>query len=303
MTGICLQCPRACGIDRERSVGFCGVPNGFRVARAAKHMWEEPSISGTHGSGTIFFSGCNLRCVFCQNRVISHERLGHELSDAQLIDLMLRLQDAEVHNINLVTPTQYALRLTNVLQKVKPRLRIPVVYNCGGYESTETLRRLEGLIDIYLPDVKYFSTELSLRYSAAEDYFSVARRALAEMLRQQPQPRFDADGMMVGGVMARHLVLPSHRADSIALLDVLAKEFGTKTFLLSLMSQYTPQFAKDSPFSNLHRRVTTFEYQAVADHAASLGFDGYFQARSSASAAYTPDFEEESFLPKTNPLS
>lgn len=301
MNSICLQCPRACGVDRERTVGFCGVPQGFRVARAAKHMWEEPSIGGKNGSGTVFFSGCNLRCIFCQNRVISHERMGHALTDTQLTDLFLRLQDAGVHNINLVTPTHYALQLAKLLPKVKSRLHIPIVYNCGGYEAVETLRQLDGLIDIYLPDIKYFSTSLSKRYSAAEDYFPVARRALTEMLRQQTEPRLDADGMMVGGVMVRHLVLPSHRADSVALLDALAKEFGNKAFWLSLMSQYTPQFAKDAPYPNLHRRVTTFEYQTVADHAASLGFDGYFQERASANAAYTPDFYEESFLPKADP--
>jgi len=289
MKAVCIQCPRQCGIDRSQAVGFCGAPWEFWVARTALHPWEEPPISGTRGSGTVFFSGCNLRCVFCQNREISREIRGKRLDADALADVMLALQDEGAHNLNLVTPTPYAMQLIPVLEKIKPSLRIPVVYNCGGYESIDTLRALEGLIDVWLPDVKYHSPDLSLRYSAAEDYYAVAEAALEEMLRQAGCPQFDADGMLLRGVIVRHLVLPGCRADSIALLEALAARFGTDRFLLSLMSQYTPQFA-DRAYPSLCRRVTTFEYESVASVARQLGFDGYFQTRDSATAAYTPDF-------------
>lgn len=292
----CLQCPRRCGVDRTEDVGFCGVPWEFCVARASLHAWEEPSLSGTRGSGTIFFAGCNLRCVFCQNRAISRGECGRRLDADALERLMLRLRDAGAHNVNLVTPTPYAEQLIPVLQRVKPKLGIPVVYNCGGYERVETLQALEGLVDVYLPDVKYFDSRLSADYSGASDYFPTALSALREMLRQTGAPRLDADGMLTRGTVVRHLVLPACRGDSIALLQALAKEFGTKAFLLSLMSQYTPSFADAYTFSNLRRRVTSFEYDAVLAQATSLGFEGYFQSRTSATGDFTPNFDEREFL-------
>ncbi|MBQ9807030.1 MAG: radical SAM protein [Clostridia bacterium] len=293
MAELCCQCPRACLVDRSKTVGFCGVSEGFVVARAARHAWEEPIISGKNGSGTIFFGGCNLRCVFCQNRDISHTAKGKPISDAELMKLMLRLQDEGAHNINLVTPTQYAKQLRHVLECVKPQLHIPVVYNCGGYESVETLRALEGLVDIWLPDFKYYSSTLSKKYSAAGDYYEVAIRALAEMLRQCPRAVYDGDGMLLRGVVVRHLVLPGGRKDSIEVLNRLVERFGSESFLLSLMSQYTPSFAKETPYRELHREVTTFEYQSVADVAVRLGLQGFFQSKDSATADYTPDFSEE----------
>ena len=294
MSEICMQCPRRCAVDRTHRLGVCGVASGFRVARAARHDWEEPVISGTRGSGTIFFAGCNLRCVFCQNHAISHLTHGRDLTDDALMSVMLRLQDEGVHNINLVTPTHYAVRLASVLERVKPRLRIPVVYNSGGYESVATLRRLEGLVDVWLPDFKYYSADLSARYSAAADYCTVATAALEEMLRQAPTAVYDGEGMLVHGVIVRHLVLPGCRADSIRVLEWLAERFGPDAFLLSLMNQYTPEFAQNAPDRNLHRRVTTFEYQSVLDRARSLGFGGFLQDRASATPAYTPDFMEQS---------
>lgn len=293
----CNQCPRACGADRESTVGYCGVPWTFRVARAALHYWEEPQISGRNGSGTIFFSGCNLRCVYCQNKEISNARLGKEIDADALIDVMLRLQDAGAHNINLVTPTQYALSLGDVLRRVKPQLHIPVVYNCGGYEKVKTLQKLEGLVDIYLPDFKYCDPARAERYSGVGDYYDVAIEALGEMLRQTGKPMLDERGMMQRGTVVRHLVLPGGRHDSIAVLRCLAERFGTDAFLLSLMSQYTPDFAMDTPYKELYRRVTFFEYSSVCSVAEQLGFEGNFQERTSACAAYTPDFNEESFLP------
>jgi putative pyruvate formate lyase activating enzyme len=292
----CLQCPRQCGVDRESTLGYCLAPWHFSVSRASLHMWEEPSVSGTRGSGTIFFSGCNLRCVYCQNRDISHAAVGKLLDGDGLAALFFKLRDAGAHNVNLVTPTPYAFQLADVLERVKPSLGIPVVYNCGGYESVETLKRLDGLVDVYLPDLKYFDTDLAARYSDAPDYFPTALSALREMLRQAGKPQLDGDGIMGRGVIVRHLVLTSHRSDSIALLGRLATEFGTSAFLLSLMSQYTPDFAQNTPYPALHRRVTSFEYNSVLSHAQSLGFDGYFQSRTAATSDFTPDFHDTGLL-------
>lgn len=292
----CTQCPRRCAIPREDGVrGYCGAPWELRIARAALHPWEEPCISGSRGSGTVFFSGCNLRCVFCQNREVSHELLGQSVTPRELEDILLRLQEEGAHNINLVTPTPYVLQLIPVLERVKPRLSIPILYNTGGYESADTLRLLEGLVDIYLPDFKYLDPALARTYSDAPDYPEVAQSALAEMLRQCPHPSFDGDGLLQTGVVLRHLVLPGQRRDSIRLLRMLAERFGNDAFLLSLMNQYTPEFAMHTPYPDLHRRLTTFEYESVCREADSLGFRGYTQSRDAATSGYTPNFHEKTF--------
>ncbi len=300
MSLLCTQCPRKCAVDRMETVGFCGVPKTLRLARAALHPWEEPCLCGEVGSGALFFCGCNLRCVFCQNRDVSRNSVGREVTPDQLLELMKELVEEGAANLNLVTPTQYARELIPVLQQAR-RLSVPIVYNSGGYESVDTLRDLEGLVDIYLPDCKYFSPALSSSYSSAPDYFSVASDALSEMLRQVGPPRFGEDGRLLSGVMVRHLVLPACRQDSISLLQALAERFGSDAFLLSLMSQYTPAFAsKDAPPS-LHRRLTTFEYTSVLEEARRLGFSGYLQEPSSASSAYTPDFSLPLILPSEKP--
>ncbi len=288
----CTQCPRRCNTVRsETHVGFCGVSNAFSVARIAPHQWEEPPISGKNGSGTVFFAGCNLRCIFCQNRDISRGTAGELMSEAQLSDAILRLADTGVHNINLVTPSHYTVQLSRLLEKIKPRLTIPVVWNSSAYESPESLRMLDGLVDIYLPDIKYYSSALSARYSAAPDYFPIAMDALSEMLRQAREAVWSPDkALLLRGVIVRHLILPSHRADSIALLRALHESFGNNAFLLSLMCQYTPDFALDTPYKNLHRRLTTFEYDSVRSLAMTLGFDGFSQSPTSATADFTPKF-------------
>ncbi len=289
----CTLCPRRCGTDRTQGVGVCGMPATLLISRAAPHMWEEPAISGKHGSGTIFFTGCNLRCIFCQNRVISHEGLGRAVTEEELCAVMLDLQVQGVHNINLVTPTHYSDILARVLTKVKPRLQIPVVWNSSGYESPETLRMLEGLVDIYLPDCKYASTELAARYSAAPDYPERATEALLEMYRQVGPIRYDGHGIALRGLIVRHLVLPGHRSDSMAVLAHLSEILPRKEIRVSVMRQYTPDFAMDCAYKNLHRRLTDFEYDSVLAEASRLGFSGYCQGKDAADRAFTPDFEAE----------
>lgn len=290
-TQYCTMCPRRCGVDRAAGkTGYCGMPEDFYVSRIAPHQWEEPPISGTRGSGTVFFTGCNLRCRFCQNREISHDRMGTRLSEEELITRILRLQDTGVHNINLVTPTHYTVQLALLLEKLKPRLTVPVVWNSGGYDSVDSLRMLEGLVDIYLPDFKYMSPELSAGLSGASDYAAVASKAVTEMFRQTGEAIFDGEGLMMKGLIIRHLVLPGFRKDSIAVLEHLAGILPLEDVRISIMSQYTPDFASDCPQKSLHRRVTAFEYQSVTDAADRLGIKGYCQDAASATASYTPDF-------------
>lgn len=289
----CFLCPRECGTARELHRGYCGEMDTAVISRAALHMWEEPPISGTRGSGTIFFCGCNLKCVFCQNKTISRGGgTRKEVSSDELADIMLSLEAQGAHNINLVTPTHFAHKVIDALYKVRHKLTIPVVYNSSGYEKAETLKSFEGLVDIYLPDFKYASGELAALYSCAPDYPEVARAAIKEMFRQTGDYKIDEDQIMQKGVIVRHLVLPSCRRDSISVLDIIADTLPVNDIKLSLMSQYTPEFALDCEFKNLHRKLTSFEYNSVLGHAIELGFDGYFQHISSASSSYTPDFEK-----------
>lgn len=293
MLDKCNACPRGCLVDRSRTVGFCGASNKIAVSRVALHEWEEPPISATNGSGTIFFAGCNLRCVFCQNKAISTSGSAfsgaREMTPSELCDAMLTLQKMGAHNVNLVTPTHFAPLIKEALLLAKPRLSIPVVYNSSGYESAEAIRSLSGLVDIYLPDLKYFSSELSARYSAAPDYFEVARVALVEMFNSVGEAQFEK-GIMKKGMIVRHLILPGCRKDSMALLSELATLLPIDKIKLSLMRQFTPDFVDGEKYPELCRRLTSFEYDSVVRHASSLGFDGYVQSAESASSAYTPNF-------------
>ena len=285
----CILCPRQCGVDRTERVGYCGSGSLPKVARAAKHHWEEPCISGTEGSGTVFFSGCTLGCVFCQNREISRGGTGREVTVEHLADIFKRLEGQGVHNLNLVTPTHFTPQILQALELAKPT--VPIVMNCGGYERVETLRQWEGKVQVYLPDLKYFSPELSARYSAAPDYFAVASKAIMEMHRQQPQLVWEGD-LLKSGLIIRHLVLPGCMKDSLQILDFLDKHLPKDSFLLSLMSQYTPT-ENCKQFPEINRRVTTYEYRKVADRAAELGFSGFAQDRRSAKEEYTPPFNLE----------
>lgn len=289
-TQECRLCPRACGVNRQQMRGFCGAPDRIKIARASLHQWEEPPISGTNGSGAIFFSGCTLRCCFCQNYKISAEGFGQEVSVEELCGIMLRLQAQGAHNINFVTPTHYADKIVRALDQIRDRLTIPTVYNSSGYETAETLAMLNGYIDVYLPDLKYMSPALSARYSSVEDYFSFASSAIMLMQRQTGAPAFGQNGLLKKGTVIRHMVLPGAYRDSLRLLDWIAANFDNGDVLLSLMCQYTPQYYS-ARFPELDRRVTTYEYRKVVEHAAQLGLQGYMQEREAASAAYIPDFD------------
>lgn len=286
----CTLCPRECGADRETSHGFCG--GGFlpRAAKAYLHMWEEPCISGTKGSGTVFFSGCSLKCCFCQNYRISAENFGREITVKRLSEIFLELQDKGAHNINLVSPTHYVPQIIAALDMCRDKLYIPVAYNCGGYEKAETIEMLRGYIDIFMPDMKYYSSELSEKYSAAPDYFEYASKAIAKMIEIAGEPVFDENGIMQSGVIIRHMVLPTHRRDSEEVLKKLYKLYGKDSFMLSLMSQYTP-FYKSCEHKEINRRISTYEYEKVSQLAQELGINGFMQERSSAKEEYTPDFD------------
>ena len=279
---ICTLCPRRCAALRDAShgEGWCRLPQGLRVARAALHHWEEPCISGSRGAGTVFFSGCTLGCVFCQNGPISHGNFGRPVSEDGLLDMFQRLADQGAHNLELVTPTQYLPSILSALDLVRHRLTVPVVYNCGGYERTETIQILDGYVDIYLPDLKYRSSSLSARYSAAPDYFLCASQAIPAMIRQVGAPVIsEKEGypLMEKGVIIRHMVLPGQKEDSKALLSWVRDALPQGSFLISILSQYTP-FFRSGEFPEINRRITTYEYQQVVDYAVELGLtEGFIE--------------------------
>ena len=281
----CYLCPRLCGADRGAGeTGFCGAPALPVVTRAARHDWEEPCISGSRGSGAVFFSGCNLRCVYCQNREISRSVRGKTLDAPALRALFARLRDTGVHNLNLVTASPYADVIAEALEEPPG---IPVVWNSSGYERLETLRMLEGKVDVYLPDMKYASDGLARALSAAPDYFETADAAIREMLRQTGPCRFDGEGLLTGGVLVRHLVLPGYLANSKDVLEWFADSFPRGEAMLSLMAQYTP-----NGFGGPERRLGQEEWQEVTDYLYMLGIkSGYVQELSSAEGEYVPAFD------------
>lgn len=293
----CYNCPRMCGVDRQEKKGFCGMGEKAVVAKAYLHMWEEPCISGSRGSGTVFFSGCNLRCIFCQNHEISHGRIGREYSTEELAKVFLSLRDKGAHNINLVTPSHFTAQIRSALELAKSDsftshpLDIPIVYNTGGYDSVEELKKMEGMIDIYLPDLKYIKPDIAKRYSSAEDYFEAASAAVAEMYRQVGGPRFDADGIMKKGVIIRHLVLPGHIDNTIGVLNWISENMP-KDIYVSLMSQFTPCY-KACGHPVLDRHLTRHEYEKVEKLFVKLGINGYVQERTSATEEYIPDFRQD----------
>lgn len=289
----CRLCPRKCGVNRYKKVGFCGMSAEIKLAKASLHQWEEPCISYKNGAGTVFFSGCSLHCVFCQNSQISTNGFGQTISAEKLGEIFLRLQDKGADNIELVTPTHFIPQIISALDKVKIKLNIPVVYNSGGYELTETIKRLNGYIDVYLPDIKYFSPEISAKYSSAPDYFEYASSAVSEMISQVGKLRYNHKNGLIKGTVIRHLVLPNCRHDSMKIMDWIAENTPSENRLVSIMSQYTPFDFIPDKYKEIKRRITKMEYNSVVRYAESLGIQGFTQDISSARKEYVPDFNLE----------
>lgn len=290
----CELCPRACHINRtEGKRGYCGMDSRIYAARAALHMWEEPCISGEKGSGAVFFSGCGLRCIFCQNRDIAIGREGKEISPEQLGEIFLRLEKQGAANINLVTGAHYAPQIITALEMARKNgLTVPVVYNSSGYEKVETLRRLEGYIDVYLPDFKYMEASLAEHFSNAPDYPETAKAAIEEMVRQSGECVFSEDGYIKKGTIVRHLILPGHTVNSKKVLKYLHDTYGSKIFI-SIMNQYTPVH-EQKIYKELNRKVTPREYKKVLDYAMELGVEkGFWQTGDTAKESFIPSFDYE----------
>lgn len=292
MKKICNNCPRKCVVNREKSTGFCGAGKDIKIAKVMLHHWEEPVISGdenSKGSGAIFFSNCNLKCVYCQNYEISHSSVGKIVSPEQLANLFKKLEDDGVLNINLVTPTHYSQEILQALKIYKPK--IPVVWNTGGYEDVNMLEKLKDFVDIFLTDLKYFSSELSLKYSCAKDYFEKCSKAILKMREISGKDEFE-NGLMKKGLIIRHMILPSHTDDSLKVLDWIKQNLGTKTFV-SLMNQYTP-FGQAEKYPEIAKKLKPLEYKRVKNYMINLGFEnGFVQESGSANTCYIPDFKKQ----------
>lgn len=287
---ICNICPRSCSAKREEKAGVCGVGEKFRVARAAPHFWEEPCLSGTRGSGTVFFSGCNLGCVYCQNQQISHGAFGKDVSSDGLKRIFDRLLESGVHNLNLVTPTHFVPMLAKTLAEYKSP--VPIVYNSSGYEKAETLKMLEGLVDIYLPDIKYFDSAPALKYSGAADYFDYASKAVLEMHRQVGETVLDADGIARRGLIIRHMVLPGNISQAIKVFEWVRENLPAETYI-SVMRQYTP-FGKAKEMPPIDRKLSSREYSLVKQKILAMGFENCnFQSGEAATESFIPNFDLE----------
>lgn len=286
----CTLCARACGINRTKGeIGFCGMKSTPTVARAALHMWEEPIISGENGSGTIFFSGCSLACVFCQNKDISHGGFGKEISDSELADIMLKLQKDGAHNINFVTPTHFTPSVINSVRIAKEKgLLLPIVYNTGSYDAISTIKALDGTVDVYLPDLKYYKNNTAEKYSSAPDYVEVARAAIDEMVSQVGAPVLTSDGIIKRGVVVRILLLPGHLAEAKLSVKYLLNKYGDKIYI-SLMNQYTPM---PGTCGELSRRVSHEEYEELCAYAIRCGLkNGFTQDYGTAEDSFIPPFD------------
>lgn len=287
----CCLCPRKCGINRYEQKGYCGANNKLKIAHYSLHMWEEPVISGDTGSGTIFFSNCNMKCMYCQNKKISLDGYGKYTSLKRLEEIMLELQEKKANNINLVTPTHYVPQISKVLKKIKNKtLNIPIVYNTSSYENIGTLMMMNKLVDIYLADLKYFDDELALKYSFCHNYFDTATMALDEMYRQVGCIELSDDGLLKKGLIVRVLILPGHIEDAKNIIKYLYKTFGDN-IIISIMNQYTP--VNKCKYDNLNRKVTDEEYNEVIDYAAELGiFNAFVQEGDAALESFIPNFNK-----------
>lgn len=287
---VCSICPRNCAVQRNIKTGVCGVSENFRVARAAPHFWEEPCLSGTKGSGTVFFSGCNLGCVYCQNQQVSHKAFGKDVSPDELKSVFDRLLESGVHNLNLVTPTHFVPMLAKVLAEYKSP--VPVVYNSSGYEKAETLKMLEGLVDVYLPDIKYFDSAPALKYSGAEDYFEYASKAILEMHRQVGSVELDENGIAQKGLIIRHMVLPGNISQAVKVFEWVSRNLPSDTYI-SVMRQYTP-FGKAKDMPPINRKLSSREYSIVKAKILALGFENCnFQSGEAATESFIPNFNLE----------
>lgn len=291
----CILCPRNCNTNRnDGNIGACMVSGKLKLARAALHYWEEPCISGEAGSGAVFFSGCSLHCVFCQNEEISRGQSGKEVEKERLAEIFLELQEKGANNINLVTPGQYVPHIIWAVEQARNQgLKLPIVYNTSSYEKVETIRRLEGIVDIYLPDFKYMSSDIAMKYSKAKDYPEVAKAAIAEMVRQQPNPVFDeVTGLMKRGVIVRQLLLPNLLEDAKAIVKYLYDAYGDNIYL-SLMSQFTP-LSNVENYPELNRKVSEKEYEEYVNYAIELGVEnGFIQEEDVADESFIPHFDCE----------
>ena len=291
--GICNICPRNCNVDRSEKIGYCAMTDTVKISRAALHMWEEPCISGEKGSGTVFFSGCNMKCVFCQNKDISTDGFGKEITIGRLAEIFLELQAKGALNINLVTPTHYTLQIIDAVKIARAKgLKLPIVYNTSSYEKVETIKLLEGIVDIWLPDFKYMDNTAAQRYSKAPDYVENAKAAIAEMVRQQPECAFNEDGIIQKGVIVRHLVLPGQTQRAKDAVQYLYDCYGDSIFI-SIMSQYTP-CTDLGDYPEINRKLTAEEYDDVVDFAVEIGVEnGFLQEGESASESFIPPFNLE----------
>ena len=288
----CMLCPRKCGVNRYKKKGACRATNKLKIAYYSLHKWEEPVISGSNGSGTIFFSNCNMKCIYCQNKKISIDGYGKYISNKKLGDIMLKLQDMGAHNINLVTPTHYVPQIVSVLQKIKGKsLKIPVVYNTSSYENVGTIMFLNNLVDIYLADLKYYDDSLAYNYSGCKNYFETATMAIDEMYRQVGNYSFDKDGLMTKGLIVRVLILPGHVEDAKKIIKYLYMTYKDSIFI-SIMNQFTPVNA--CIYSNLNRKLTDEEYDEVIKYALSLGVtNAFIQEGETADDSFIPDFNTD----------
>ncbi len=290
----CKLCPRNCNVDRlNNKIGFCKATDKLKIARAALHFWEEPCISGEKGSGTVFFSNCTLKCVFCQNNDISQCDVGKEISIERLSNIFLELQDKGALNINLVTPTHYVPQIIEALKIAKNQgLNLPIIYNSSGYENIETLKLLDGYIDIYLPDLKYYNNKYSIKYSNARNYFDLAIKAIEEMVKQVGKAKFNENGIIEKGVIVRHLLLPGLLFDSKKVLDALYNKFGNKIYI-SIMNQYTPLKHVEN-YPEINKKISKKYYDAIIDYAISIGIEnGFIQEDGTAKESFIPTFNYE----------
>lgn len=288
----CALCPRNCNADRTSSkLGFCNSKDSIKISRVSLHNWEEPCISGTKGSGTIFFSNCNLRCVFCQNHAISQEGIGKEVSIERLAEIFLEQQERGAHNINLVTPTHYAYQIAEALKISKSKgLNIPVLYNSNGYENIATIKSLKGYIDVYLPDLKYFNDKYAIKYSNAPNYFNIASKAIGEMVNQVGGCNFNDENLITRGVIIRHMMLPGLLFDSKKVVDYIYNTFGDSVYI-SIMNQYTPMF-NAAKYPEINKPLNPKHYDALIDYSLSIGVkNGFIQDSGTSSESFVPEFD------------